>query len=94
MDPSSALTAAHPAPPADGAPPADFDKAMYSKAEEGEAPVSGKGKKLWKVGGDSFTRTKKRRITRDATMLPPEELAHQRHGTWVSCVFHIITAVM
>lgn len=36
----------------------------------------------------------KKSITRTATMLPESVLEHQRHGTWVSSVFHIITAVM
>lgn len=32
-----------------------------------------------------------RRISREATMLSLDELEAQRHGTWVQCVFHIIT---
>lgn len=32
-----------------------------------------------------------RRMRRDATMLPVDELAAQRHGTWVQGVCHIIT---
>ncbi|KAL4431404.1 hypothetical protein ABPG75_006660 [Micractinium tetrahymenae] len=35
-----------------------------------------------------------RRIHREATMVPMDELKAQRHGTWVECVFHIITAVI
>lgn len=32
-----------------------------------------------------------RRMRRDATMLPLDELSAQRHGTWVQGVAHIIT---
>ncbi|EFN54604.1 hypothetical protein CHLNCDRAFT_58128 [Chlorella variabilis] len=46
------------------------------------------------LGGDSRTRTMRRRIDKQATMLPAEELETQRNGTWVQCVFHIITAVI
>lgn len=35
-----------------------------------------------------------RRMRRDATMLPLDELSAQRHGTWVQGVAHIITAVI
>lgn len=46
------------------------------------------------LGGDSRTRTMRRRIDKQATMLPAEELETQRNGTWVQCVFHIITTVI
>lgn len=31
------------------------------------------------------------KLTKQATMIGEEDLAAQRHGTWVSSVFHIIT---
>lgn len=37
---------------------------------------------------------KDKRIMKQATMLPDKELEAQRNGTWVSTVFHIITAVI
>lgn len=46
------------------------------------------------LDGDDLKRDVRRRIDKQATMLPPEELAAQRHGTWVHGVFHIITAVI
>lgn len=33
-------------------------------------------------------------VSREMTMTPTDELAAERNGTWVSCFFHIITAVI
>lgn len=36
----------------------------------------------------------RRKVLRDATMLPAKDLDEQRNGTWISCTGHIITAVI
>lgn len=68
-------------------PPTEDSEAASEMMEEGKKP-------FWKIGGTSMTSAKKRKIQRQATQMPEEELEAQRHGTWVSSVFHIITAVM
>jgi proton-coupled amino acid transporter len=61
-----------------------------------EVDLDGPGKDVerGKLGGDSLTRDVHRRIDKQATMLPEQDLSAQRNGTWIHGIFHIITAVI
>lgn len=61
-----------------------------------EVDLDGPGKDVerGKLGGDSLTRDVHRRIDKQATMMPEQDLSAQRNGTWIHGIFHIITAVI